>query len=58
MLVVFLCIFGASLHAVRGFNSWWPRSGISVGGLDMFGESYEYPIAGEKPSSEDAARGD
>ncbi len=51
VLVVFLCIFGASLHAVRGFNSWWPRSGISVGGLDMFGENYEYPIAGEKPSS-------
>ncbi len=49
VLVVFLCIFGASLHAVRGFNSWWPHSGISVGGLDMFGENYEYPISGEKP---------
>jgi hypothetical protein len=51
VLVIFLCIFGGSLHAVRGFNSWWPRSGITVGGLDMFGENYEYPIAGEKACS-------
>jgi len=51
MLVVFLCIFGASLHAVRGFSTWWPRSGMMIGGLDMFGENYEFPIAGEKPAS-------
>jgi DUF4097 and DUF4098 domain-containing protein YvlB len=51
VLVIFLCLFGASLHAVRGFNTWWPRSGISVGGLEMFGENYEYPIAGENPCS-------
>ena len=47
VLVIFLCMFGASLHAVRGFNTWWPRN-VQIGGLDMFGESYEYPIAGEK----------
>ena len=28
VLVVFLCMFGASLHAVRGFNTWWPRNGL------------------------------
>jgi|SRR5579872_6914259 len=50
VLVVFLCLFGASLHAVRGFNTWWPRN-ITVGGLDMFGESYEYPLSGEKAVS-------
>ncbi len=51
VLVVFLCIIGASVHAVHGFNTWWPRTGITVGGLDMFGESYEYPLAAEKPAS-------
>lgn len=51
VLVIFLCVIGASVHAVRGFNTWWPRTGITVGGLDMFGESYEYPISAEKPSS-------
>lgn len=49
-LVIFLCIFGASVHAARGFNTWWPRN-VVVGGLDVFGESYEYPVSGEKPSS-------
>lgn len=51
VLVVFLCIIGFSVHAVRGFNTWWPRAGISVGGLEMFGESYEYPLGAEKPAS-------
>jgi len=50
VLVIFLCIFGASVHAVRGFNTWWPRN-VTIGGLDMFGESYEYPVAGEKQTS-------
>lgn len=50
VLVVFLIIFGSSVHAVRGFSTWWPRN-VTVGGLDMFGESYEYPISGEKATS-------
>jgi DUF4097 and DUF4098 domain-containing protein YvlB len=54
VLVIFLCVFGSSLHAVRGFSSWWPRSGIMVGSLDMFGENYEFPISGEKPASKTA----
>lgn len=47
VLVIFLCIFGASLHAIRGFNTWWPRN-VTIGGLDMFGESYDFPIDGQK----------
>ncbi|HLH38083.1 MAG TPA: DUF4097 family beta strand repeat-containing protein [Bryobacteraceae bacterium] len=50
VLVIFLCIFGSSLHAVRGFSSWWPRSRVMIGGLDMFGENYEFPLSGEKAS--------
>lgn len=51
VLIFFLCLFGASLHTVRGFSTWWPRSGITMGGIEMFGESFEYPLAGEKQAS-------
>jgi hypothetical protein len=51
ILIVFLCMIGFSVHAVRGFDSWWPHSGITMGGIDMFGESFEYPISGEKQVS-------
>jgi DUF4097 and DUF4098 domain-containing protein YvlB len=51
ILIVFLCMIGLSVHTVRGMESWWPRSGITMGGIDMFGESFEYPIASEKASS-------
>jgi DUF4097 and DUF4098 domain-containing protein YvlB len=51
VLVFFLCMFGASLHTVRGFSTWWPRTGLAMGGLDMFGESFEYPVEGQKQAS-------
>jgi DUF4097 and DUF4098 domain-containing protein YvlB len=51
VLVIFVCIFGASVHAARGISTWWPQTNVSIGGLDMFGEAFEYPISGEKPSS-------
>jgi len=47
-LAIFLCVFGSSLHAVHGWNSWWPRNGVIIGGLDMFGENHEFPLNGEK----------
>jgi len=46
LLVLVLCFFGGTLHAFRGFSSWFPGT-IELGGLDMFGESYDYPIAGQ-----------
>lgn len=51
VLVIFLCLLGASLHAIRGFSTWWPNYGITMGGLDIFGETYEYPVSAEKPAS-------
>jgi DUF4097 and DUF4098 domain-containing protein YvlB len=51
ILIVFLCFIGLSIHTVRGLESWWPRSGLTLGGIDMFGESFDYPFAGEKPAS-------
>ncbi len=50
ILVIFLCMFGASFHAVRGWNGWWPRN-VTIGGLDMFGESFEYPLNAEKATT-------
>jgi DUF4097 and DUF4098 domain-containing protein YvlB len=53
-LVFFLVIFGISLHAARGFYNWLPRERLTFGGLDMFGESFDYPINAEKPASKNA----
>ena len=51
VLIVFLCLFGASLHSVQGISNWWPDH-IQLGGLDFLGgERYEYPLSGEKASS-------
>jgi len=47
-LVAFLCIFGVSLHTIHGLSGWWPHNGFA-GGVNIFGESFEYPLAGEKP---------
>jgi hypothetical protein len=47
-LAIFLCFLGGSVHAARGFADWLPNSGIRMGGLDVFGESFEYPLSGEQ----------
>lgn len=51
ILVIFLCVVGVSLHAVRGFSSWLPGSRIELGGLDIFGDNYDYPLSAERPAS-------
>jgi hypothetical protein len=49
-LVVLLCFIGVTLHTVMGLSSWFPGR-FQLGGLDVFGESFDYPIAAEKPTS-------
>ena len=56
VLVVFLCFLGVSLHAVRGFSAWLPGSRIELGGLDIFGESYDYPRCRRKSLDQSPAR--
>jgi len=52
VLIVFLCLFGASLHAVRGFSNWWPDHMVQLNGLEFLGgERYEYPVSAEKACS-------
>lgn len=49
-VVIFLCLFGLSLHAARGLTTWLPRAGIEWGGLEVFGQSYEYPFSAQSPT--------
>ena len=49
MLILFLCIFGVSLHTVNGLD--WFRNGFPFRGIEVFGESFEYPLTGEMASS-------
>lgn len=52
VLIVFLCLFGASLHAVRGFSNWWPNHIVQLNGLGFLGgERYEYPVSADKACS-------
>jgi DUF4097 and DUF4098 domain-containing protein YvlB len=52
VLIIFLCLFGASLHAMRGFSNWWPDHIVQLNGLDFLGgERYEYPVSAEKACS-------
>jgi DUF4097 and DUF4098 domain-containing protein YvlB len=51
VFVIFLCFFGATLHAALGFSSWFPRSRFELGSIEIFGESFDYPIASEKSVS-------
>jgi len=51
VMIVFLCLFGSSLHTVRGSSHWWSDH-VRFDGFDLFsGQSYEYPLSGEQPSS-------
>jgi hypothetical protein len=51
MLVVILCFFGLSLHAVRGFNTSLPQFLADFGGWEIWGESYDYPESAEAETS-------
>ncbi|HEY6341980.1 MAG TPA: DUF4097 family beta strand repeat-containing protein [Bryobacteraceae bacterium] len=43
--VVLLCFFGGTLNAALGFSNWLPPGRFELGGLEIFGESYDYPIS-------------
>lgn len=47
VLVIFLCIFGSGLYAAR-HSPWFPNGRIQIGGLEVFGEAYDYPIAAQQ----------
>lgn len=53
-LVAFLVFFGVSLHTAVGLYDRFPPERLALGGIDLFGESYEYPLSGSKPVSKTA----
>ncbi len=47
VLVIFLCLIGSGVYAARN-SSWFGPGRIRIGGLEVFGESFDYPISAEK----------
>lgn len=47
VLVFFLCLVGSGLWAVRHNWRWSPGS-VRIGGLEVFGEVFDYPLSSEK----------
>lgn len=43
VLVVFLCLIGSGAFAARHSN-WFPNGRIRIGGLEVFGESFDYAL--------------
>lgn len=49
LVIALVCVFGAGLHAARGIT-WSER--IPFGNIEIFGgQTFDYPIEGEKPAS-------
>jgi DUF4097 and DUF4098 domain-containing protein YvlB len=47
VLVVFLCLIGSGLYAAR-HSSWFPPGRIRIGGLEVFGEAFDYNLNAQK----------
>jgi DUF4097 and DUF4098 domain-containing protein YvlB len=47
VLVVFLILIGSTMWAGRT-HGWLRANRINIGGLEMFGEAFDYPIAAQK----------
>lgn len=47
VLVVFLVLVGSGMWTGRQ-HGWLNRGHFRIGGLDMFGEAFDYPISGQK----------
>jgi DUF4097 and DUF4098 domain-containing protein YvlB len=47
VLVIFLCLIGSGVYAARN-ASWFGPGRIRIGGLEVFGESFDYPVSAEK----------
>lgn len=43
-LVVLLCLFGSGLFFFHNIGSRWPSARITSRGLEVFGESYDFPV--------------
>lgn len=51
VLVFFFCVFGLTASAVGNMGTWWRNAGFHVNGIDILGESFEYPVSLSKKVS-------
>ena len=43
VVVIFLCLIGSGAYAAR-HSTWFPNGRMRIGGLEMFGEAFDYPL--------------
>ncbi len=55
VVVIFLCLIGSGAYAAR-HSTWFPNGRIRIGGLEMFGEAYDYPLQEQKKTAPKNAR--
>ncbi len=55
VLVILLCVIGAGAHAAH-HSSWFPNGRMRIGGLEMFGEAFDYPLAQQTVAAPKNAR--
>jgi len=50
VLVVFLCLIGSALYFANRYSSRWPQARITMHGIEVFGESFDYPLEATRPA--------
>lgn len=49
LLVILVCMVGFAVHAARGFyTNWLPGTPFELGGVEIFGQPYDYPVSAER----------
>ena len=56
VFIVFLCLLGSSVFFGYRIRERWPDSRIRLGGLDILGETFDYPLAEQRIGSGTAPR--
>jgi DUF4097 and DUF4098 domain-containing protein YvlB len=47
VVVIFLCLIGSGAYAAH-HSSWFPNGRMRIGGLEMFGEAFDYPLTAQQ----------
>jgi DUF4097 and DUF4098 domain-containing protein YvlB len=56
VLIVFLSLVGSGLYAARRYTSDWPSSRIMMRGVEVFGATFDFPVAEQKQPAGKAPR--
>lgn len=48
-LVVLICLIGSGLFFARRVSADWPQGRITMRGIEVFGEAYDFPLEAHKP---------